>query len=57
MFEPRKGEEDYNRDLSPGPELYDKIKESYMTGKREFKTIKTFNHMGNISTAFGAEGI
>ena len=57
MFEPRKGEEDINRDISPGPELYDKIKESYMTGKREFKTIKTFNHMGNVSTAFGAEGI
>lgn len=57
MFEKRHGEEDFNRDVSPGPDQLEKIKEVYITGKREFKTIKTFNHMGNVSTAFGAEGI
>jgi hypothetical protein len=58
MFEKRHGEDEYNRDVSPaGPDHLEKIKEVYITGKKEFKTIKTFNHMGNVSTAFGAEGI
>jgi hypothetical protein len=37
--------------------MEDWVKEVYLNGKKEFKNIKTFNHMGNVSTAFGAEGI